>query len=63
MADELLALRHEAEEAVDRFWFIGAYEEVERTDISLSMRLHIRPGLFVQVFYGARSGSLYLALI
>jgi hypothetical protein len=63
MADELFALRHEVEEAVGRFWFIGAYEEVERTDISLSMRLHIRPGLFVQVFCGAKSGSLYLALI
>lgn len=63
MAEELFALRHEVEEAVGRFWFIGAYEEVECTDISLSMRLHIRPGLFVQVFCGAKSGSLYLALI
>ncbi|MFZ1708203.1 MAG: hypothetical protein WAW20_06350 [Anaerolineae bacterium] len=63
MADELFALRHEAEEAVDRLWFIGAFEEVDRTDISLSTRLHIRPGIFVQMFYGAKSGSLYLALI
>lgn len=63
MADELLALRHEATEAVDHFWFISAVEEIDRTDISLSIRLHIRPGLFVQMFYGAKSGSLYLALI
>ncbi len=25
--------------------------------------MHIRPGLFVQMFYGEKSGSLYLALI
>ncbi|MBM4459717.1 MAG: hypothetical protein FJ011_18470 [Chloroflexi bacterium] len=56
-------LRREAEEAADRFWFIGALEEMERTDITLSIRLHIRPGLFVQVFRGTKSGSLYLALI
>ncbi|MEI2690888.1 MAG: hypothetical protein V9H69_14730 [Anaerolineae bacterium] len=63
MADELSVLRHEAVEAVDRLWFLNAFEEVDRTDISLSIRLHIRPGLFVQMFYGAKSGSLYLALI
>lgn len=63
MADELFVLRHEAAEAVDGFWFISAFEEVDRTDISLSIRLHIRPGLFVQMFYGAKSGALYLALI
>jgi hypothetical protein len=63
MADELLDLRQEAKEASDSLWFIGALEEIERTDITLSMRLHIRPKLFVQVFLGAKSGSLYLALI
>jgi hypothetical protein len=63
MADELLELRYEAEEASDSLWFIGALEEIERTDITLSMRLHIRPKLFVQVFLGTKSDSLYLALI
>jgi hypothetical protein len=63
MADELLELRHEAEEASESLWFIGAVEEIEHTDITLSMRLHIRPRLFVQVFLGTKSDSLYLALI
>lgn len=63
MTDELTELRREAEEALERVWFIGALEEIERTDITLSVRLRIRPGLFVQVFLGAKSGSLYLALI
>lgn len=63
MADELRELRREAEEATDRTWFTGVLEEMERTDITLSIRLHIRPGLFVQVFLGTKSGSLYLALI
>ena len=58
MADELLELRHEAEEASDSLWFIGALEEIERTDITLSTRLHIRPRLFVQVFLGTKSDSL-----
>ena len=63
MADELLELRHEAEEASESLWFIGALEEIERTDITLSLRLHIRPRLFVQVFLGTKSDSLYLVLI
>lgn len=63
MADELLEIRREAEEALEKVWFIGALEDIERTDITLSIRLHIRPGLFVQVFLGTKSGSLYLALI
>jgi len=63
MADALHELCREAKEAADRNWFIGALEEIERTDITLSMRLHIRPGLFVQVFLGTKSGSLYFALI
>jgi len=40
MADELHEFRYEAEEAVDRIWFIGAVEEIERTDLTLSIRLH-----------------------
>lgn len=63
MADELHEFCHEAEEAADRIWFIGALEEIERTDLTLSIRLHIRPGLFVQLFLGTKSGALYFALI
>lgn len=57
------SIRAEAEEALRRVWFIQSIEEVEHSDISLSLRLIIRPGLFVQVFVGERSGSLYMALI
>jgi hypothetical protein len=59
----LLDLRLEAEEAVDKVWFIQSLEEIEHTDITLSLRLTIRPGLFVQMFFGERSQSLYMALI
>lgn len=44
----LLELREEAEEGVEKTWFIQSLEETERTDITLSLRLTIRPGLFVQ---------------
>lgn len=63
MTIELEELRREAEEALARVWFIESIEEIERTDITLSLRLYIRPRLFVQVFHGAKSGSLYVALI
>jgi len=63
MTSELFDLRREVEEALEKVWFVGSIEESERTDITLSLRLHIRPKLFVQVFFGAKSGTLYLALI
>ena len=63
MTRELLEFRREVEEALEKVWFVGSIEEIERTDITLSLRLHIRPKLFVQVFLGTKSGSLYLALI
>jgi hypothetical protein len=56
-------LQSETNEAYDKIWFIASVEEVAHTDISLSVRLHIRPGLFVQAFLGERSGALYFALI
>ncbi len=56
------AIRAEAEDALERVWFVKSIRE-ERTDISLSLRLLVRRGLFVQVFVGERSGSLYMALI
>jgi hypothetical protein len=56
-------LRLEAQEALERVWFVQSLEEIERTDFTLSLRLHIRPALFVQAFLGELSGSLYLALI
>lgn len=60
---DLLEIRQEAEDALAHVWFIASLEEVERTDITLSLRLHIRRDLFVQVFSGVTSGSLYMALI
>lgn len=56
-------LREEAEEVLQRVWFVQSIDEIERTDITLSLRLHIRPGLFVHAFAGERTGSLYFALI
>jgi len=56
-------LRLEAQEALERVWFVQSLEETERTDPTLSLRLHIRPNLFVQAFWGKLTGSLYLALI
>ena len=56
-------LRLEAQEALERVWFVQSLEETERTDLTLSLRLHIRPALFVQAFLGESSGSLYFALI
>jgi len=56
-------LQLEARDALERVWFVRSLEEIERTDLTLSLRLHIRPDLFVQAFLGESSGSLYLALI
>ncbi len=56
-------LRLEAEQALDSAWFVQAVEEAERTDVTLSLRIHIGPDLFVQAFLGEVSGSLYFALI
>ena len=53
----------EAQEALERVWFVQSVEETERTGFTLSVRLWIQPGLFVQAFVGELSGSLYLALI
>ena len=58
-----IELRLEAQEALERVWFVQSLEEIERTDLTLSLRLHIRPALFVQAFLGEASGSIYLALI
>jgi hypothetical protein len=56
-------LRLEAQEAQDKVWFVQMVEETEHTEKTLSLRLHIRPALFVQAFLGERSASLYMALI
>jgi hypothetical protein len=61
--NRLHELRQEAEEAAEKTWFIQSLEETERTDITLSLRLMIRHDLFVQLFLGEKSGSLYMALI
>lgn len=59
----LCEFHQEAREAAEKIWFIQSLEELERTDITLSLRLHVRSGLFVQLFFGEKSGSLYMALI
>ncbi len=43
-------LQFEAQEALEKSWFVQSLEEIERTDLTLSLRLYIRPGLFVQAF-------------
>ena len=58
--DDLLS---EAEEALQRVWFVQSLEQTERTDLTLSLRLHIRPDLFVQAFLGELTGQIYFALI
>ena len=58
--DDLLG---EAEEALQRVWFVQSLEQTERTDLTLSLRLHIRPDLFVQAFLGELTGQVYFALI
>ncbi|NCC53630.1 MAG: hypothetical protein EOM20_20805 [Spartobacteria bacterium] len=60
---EFHALAFEAQEALQTIWFLRSLEEVDRTDLTLSLRLHIRPALFVQIFYGQQSNVLYMALI
>ena len=60
---ELLDLKAEALDAVERIWFVQSVSDIVQTDITLSMRLQIRPELFIQIFFGEISGSLYLALI
>ena len=57
------ALREEAQAALDQFWFIQSIEEIERTDSTVALRLYIRDNLFVHVFLGELTGSLYFALI
>ena len=56
-------LQWEAQQALDSVWFVQRLEEVERTDITLSLRLYIHSNLFIQAFLGEQSGSLYFALI
>ena len=58
-----LDIWQEAREALERVWFVDTMEETERTDHTLSLRLYIRHDLFVQVFAGELSESLFFALI
>ena len=60
---ELLDLRQEAADALETLWFLRSLEEGERTDSTFFLRLHIRPSLFVQIFYGEQSKTLTMALI
>ena len=61
--NSITELRFEAYDALERTWFLQTIAEAEHTDISLSLRLHIRSGLFIQLFYGQHTGSLFFALV
>lgn len=56
-------LHLEGREALDTVWFVRSLEEIERTDLTLSLGLSIRPEVFVEAVLGERSGSLYFALV
>lgn len=60
---ELDEIRSEAKEAAERLWFVQTLQDDLRSDNTLSLRLIIGHDLFVQVFFGERTGSLYMALI
>jgi len=53
----------EAQEGLDRFWFIQRIRFFNRTDETIATRLYIRDDLFIQAFKGQLTQSLYLALI
>lgn len=53
----------EAVQAKDRFWFVHTFEVVERTAQTITLHFVIQPTLFVQVYYGVRSGRFNFALI
>jgi hypothetical protein len=53
----------EAREAEERVWFVQSIQSVDRTDHTISLRLNIRYNLFVHVFLGELTGSLYFALV
>ena len=59
-ANSLLA---ESREALVKVWFLQSLEVSDQTDLTLSLRLYIRHDLFVQVFLGELTGSLYFVLI
>ena len=61
--DTSFDLLQEAQEAFERVWFIQAVQDVEHTDMTLSFRLYIRADIFVHVFYGQLSESLYFSLV
>ncbi|MBI5652645.1 MAG: hypothetical protein HZC40_19705 [Chloroflexi bacterium] len=56
-------LYREAQDALERVWFVQAVQVTARTTNTLSLRLIIRPALFVHVFLSERSGALYFALV
>ena len=59
----LTEYRREAFDAPDAFWFIQTVEEIDRTDVTLSLRLHIRPGMFIHLFAGELTSAISMALI
>ena len=56
-------LHAEAQEAMDGCWFIQSMQVMDRTDSTLTLKFNIRIDLFVHVFLGETTGTLYFALI
>ena len=57
------SLYSEAQEAIDKVWFVQSIELIEQTDSVISLRLYRKADLFVQAFLGEISNSLYFALV
>ena len=58
--NELIAA---AQDATEHVWFVQSMKYLERTDFTISLRLYIQQDLFVQVFLGELTGSMYFAPI
>jgi hypothetical protein len=58
-----LELATEARQALDRFWFLTHITEASHGEGDYTARLHIQPGVFVQLFLGNHTHALYIALI
>ncbi len=56
-------LWQEALDALSQVWFVQSLIEQRRTKRTLSFRLDIGTGLFVQVFVGMRTDVLYFSLV
>lgn len=56
-------LLSEAQEVLDRFWFVRSLVEIDRTDATVTLHLRIAPELVVQAYLSEISGRLSFALV